>query len=157
MRSAIWAAFWAVSAAHQGALAFSLRASVAAAHTGARACGGGRLARPVALGGRCEARWGSAAVCSVVSLVSLTADEPRPSHLSRRASVLAFVCGGAGLLAAGPAHAVDAVIQESDALPPGARAPSPEQTQIIKDAIKAFDEKKLAKAEALFSQGIKTW
>ena len=44
-----------------------------------------------------------------------------------------------------------------DALPAGARAPSPEQTQIIKDAIKAFDEKKLAKAEALFSQGIKTW
>ena len=32
-----------------------------------------------------------------------------------------------------------------------------EQTQIIKDAIKAFDEKKLAKAEELFSQGIKTW
>ena len=154
MRSAIWAAFWAVSAAHQGAVAFSLRASVASAPAGGRAFGGGRLARPVALGGRCEARWGSAAVCSVVSLA---ADELRPSHLSRRASVLAFVCGGAGLLAAGPAHAVDAVIQKSDALPAGARAPSPEQTQIIKDAIKAFDEKKLAKAEALFSQGIKTW
>ena len=148
MRTAICAALWAVSAA-QGALAFSLPASFAAAPAGARAVVGGRLARPAA-----GARKGSAAVCSVVSLAE---DEPRSSHLSRRASVLAFGCGGAGLLAAGPTYAVDAVIQKSDALPAGARAPSPEQTQIIKDAIKAFDEKKLAKAEELFSQGIKTW
>lgn len=126
-------------------MAFSLRAS--AARAGAQAFGCGRLARN-------EIRGGSAAVCSVVSLA---ADEPRPSPLSRRAAVLAFVCGSAGLVAAGPVHAVDAVIQKGDALPAGARTPSPEQTQIIKDAIKAFDEKKLAKAEALFSQGIGTW
>ena len=121
MKLAIWAAFWALSGAQQGALAFSLRPSVAAAPACAQGFGSGRLARHAA-------RRGSAAVFSVVSLA---ANEPRPSHLSRRESVLAFVCGGAGLLAAGPAHAVDAVIQKSDALPAGARAPSPEQTRIM--------------------------
>jgi tetratricopeptide (TPR) repeat protein len=75
---------------------------------------------------------------------------------ARRAVLASFA---AAALAAGPgqANAVEAIIQKDDALPASAAAPSPQQTQVIKDAIAAFDSKQLSKAEALFSQGIETW
>ena len=49
------------------------------------------------------------------------------------------------------------MIGKDDALPAGAVAPSDAETKIIKDAIQAFDNKQLAKAESLFSKGIDIW
>jgi len=139
---AFWAAL-AVSAVPGGALAFGLRAP---------ALGGGACLPTARPAGR---RGGGIALCT---LASAAAGEPPQTHHSRRAAVLAFA-SATSLLVAGPApaRAVDAVIQASDALPAGAQQPSPKQTQVIKDAIQAFDQKQLAKAESLFTQGIETW
>ena len=78
---------------------------------------------------------------------------------SRRSLLLSFAAVSAGFFAAGPApvRAVEAVIGKDDALPAGAVAPSDAETKIIKDAIQAFDNKQLAKAESLFSKGIDIW
>lgn len=76
----------------------------------------------------------------------------------RRAMILSFAASGFfAAVEPAPAGALDAVIGKDDSLPAGALAPSGEETQVIKDAIQAFDNKQLAKAESLFSKGIEIW
>ena len=73
------------------------------------------------------------------------------------AAAAALVAASPGTASSMPPAVVRAVIGKDDALPDGAQEPSPEQTKVIQKAIRAFDQKELAQAETLFSQGIATW
>jgi len=102
----------------------------------------------------------STTICSLHRCAGPGAKEEIPliahHRQSRRAAMLAFVSSSL-FFAAQPALSLDALISKSDPVPAGTLEPTAEQTTVIKEAIKAFDNKQLAKAESLFSQGIVTW
>jgi len=99
----------------------------------------------------------SPTICSLHNCRGSGAKEEIPlPRQSRRAAMLAFASSSL-FFAAQPALSLDALISKSDPVPAGTLEPTAEQTTVIKEAIKAFDNKQLAKAESLFSQGIVTW